>query len=176
MHRGENCMNSNKTTQEMVLTALGMAIVFIATMMIKVPNGLQGYVNLGDGFILLFSSFVRPPYAFLIGGLGSAFADIAGGYGYYFLFTLLIKGIEAFLVSKLISSDSKKSMQYIAYSLGSILMITGYVIADTFVNQSLILALASVPGNCIQAILGIGISVLGYPIVRKWLPPIFTRI
>ena len=39
----------NKQTYEIVLTGLGMALVFVATMFIKVPNALDGYFNLGDG-------------------------------------------------------------------------------------------------------------------------------
>lgn len=37
----------NKQTYEIVLTGLGMALVFVATMFIKVPNALDGYFNLG---------------------------------------------------------------------------------------------------------------------------------
>ena len=33
----------NKQTYEIVLTGLGMALVFVATMFIKVPNALDGY-------------------------------------------------------------------------------------------------------------------------------------
>ena len=68
---------------------LSIAIVFIATLFIKVPNALDGYFNLGDGFILLFASILDPFLAFLVGGLGSALADVAGGYAYYFIPTLL---------------------------------------------------------------------------------------
>ena len=50
----------NKQTYEIVLTGLGMALVFVATMFIKVPNALDGYFNLGDGFILSFASFLNP--------------------------------------------------------------------------------------------------------------------
>ena len=46
------------------------------------------------GFILLFASIVDPLGGFLIGGLGSALADVAGGYAYYFFPTLIIKGLE----------------------------------------------------------------------------------
>ena len=33
----------NKQTYEIVLTGLGMALVFVATMFIKVPNALDGF-------------------------------------------------------------------------------------------------------------------------------------
>ena len=35
-------MMKNKQTYEIVLTGLGMALVFVATMFIKVPNALDG--------------------------------------------------------------------------------------------------------------------------------------
>ena len=98
------------TTQEIVLYALGMAVVFVATMYIKIPNALNGYFNLGDGFILLFASIVDPLGGFLIGGLGSALADVAGGYAYYFFPTLIIKGLEGFVVSYLLAHYSIRNL------------------------------------------------------------------
>ena len=74
---------------DIVTAALGIALVFLATWLLKVPNGIQGYFNLGDGFLLLFASVLNPFLAFMVGGVGSALADITGGYGMYALFTLL---------------------------------------------------------------------------------------
>ena len=51
-------MKSKYSTKEIVLTGLGIATVFVATMYIRIPNAISGYFNLGDGFILLFSSFL----------------------------------------------------------------------------------------------------------------------
>lgn len=95
-------------TKDIVLTGLGIAVVFVATMFIKIPNALDGYFNLGDGFILIFASILDPVLAFLVGGLGSALADVAGGYAYYFIPTLFIKGIEAIAVSALMKKFGKK--------------------------------------------------------------------
>ena len=59
-------MKKNET-QELVLAALGSALVYITTMFIKLPNSIGGYLNLGDGFILLFAGFLHPFTAFLVG-------------------------------------------------------------------------------------------------------------
>ena len=99
---------------DIVTAALGIALVFLATWLLKVPNGIQGYFNLGDGFILLFASVLNPFLAFMVGGVGSALADITGGYGMYALFTLLIKGMEAVLVSWLVCRG-RSSFRYVAY-------------------------------------------------------------
>ena len=59
---------------DIVTAALGIALVFLATWLLKVPNGIQGYFNLGDGFLLLFASVLNPFLAFMVGGVGSALA------------------------------------------------------------------------------------------------------
>lgn len=159
-------MKSKYSTKEIVLTGLGIAIVFCATMYIKIPNALQGYFNLGDGFILLFSSFLAPLPAFLVGGLGSALADLAGGYAHYFFPTLIIKGLEAIIVAILMNKCSKKA-QLPIYVLASIVMIFGYFLFKWYMKQSMIVALSGIPGNIFQAGAGILIAMLAYPLVSK---------
>ena len=162
-------MKSKWTTQQMVLYALGMAIVFIATFYIKIPNALNGYFNLGDGFILLFATIVDPVGGFLIGGLGSALADLAGGYAYYFFFTLVIKGLEGFLVSYLIHRFGEK-IKWGAYTLGCIIMVTGYFFAKWYLKGSMIIAFAGIPENLFQSAVGFAIAIAAYPIVKRSLP------
>lgn len=108
-------MEKTLTTKDIVLTGLGIAVVFVATMFIKIPNALDGYFNLGDGFVLIFASILNPFLAFLVGGLGSALADVAGGYAYYFIPTLLIKGLEAIVVSVLMKKYGKKYKYQLIY-------------------------------------------------------------
>ena len=158
----------NKKVKEQVLAALGIALVFLATYLIKVPNGIQGYFNLGDGFILLFSSLLNPFYAFLIGGIGSGLADIAGGYGIYFIPTLFIKGIEAVLVSLLLHKVTKPLLRYGIYALAGVWMVIGYFMADAFINDSWQLSLTGVPSNIIQAIVGIVIVMVTLPLLKSY--------
>ncbi len=157
----------NNQIYRMVITALGMALVFIATMFIQIPNALDGYFNLGDGFILLFASFLNPFEAFLIGGLGSALADLASGYGYYFFFTLITKGAEGVVVAYLMKKSHSKVSQIAAYSLGSVVMVFGYFIAKYILKQSWAMAFAEVFPNALQGIAGIVIALFAYPIIKS---------
>lgn len=160
-------MNKQKlTTQHIVLYALGMAIVFVATMYMKIPNGLDGYFNLGDGFILLFSSILGPLGGFLVGGLGSALADVAGGYAYYFFFTLGIKGLEGFLVGWLFARYGER-IRWIAYSLGCIIMVSGYFFAKWYLKGSMLIAWSGVAENILQSGIGFAISIICLPIIQK---------
>lgn len=159
-------MKTKYTTNEIVLTALGMALVFVATMFIKIPNPLDGYFNMGDGFLMLFAGLLSPFGAFLVGGLGSAMADLAGGYAYYFIWTLLIKGIEAYLISYLFHRfGAKYRLAY--YGAGSIVMVVGYFFAKWFLKGSAIIALSGVPENIVQSLVGIVIAFVAYPIIQK---------
>lgn len=150
--------------KELCMSALGICLVFCATFLIKIPNGFQGYFNCGDGMILAFAPFVNPLFAFLIGGVGSAIADIVSGYASYALFTLVIKGIEGLLISTLISKFISKSF---VFALGAIWMIIGYFIADSFVNQSLWIGVLSMPVNIVQGITGCILGLILYPILKK---------
>lgn len=159
-------MKKTITIQDMVLTALGMALVFVATMYIKVPNALDGYFNLGDGFILLFASFLSPGLSFLAGGLGSALADVAGGYAYYFLPALLIKGLESVAVSWLIEKYGSRA-RIPAYLLGSVIMVTGYFFAKWYLKGSAVVAAAGIPENLLQTGVGVVIAVVAYPLIQR---------
>lgn len=154
----------NLTTKNIVLTGLGMAIVFIATLFIKIPNALDGYFNLGDGFILLFASILDPFLAFLVGGLGSALADVVGGYAYYFIPTLVIKGLEAIVISCLMQRYGKE-IQIPAYLLGVVIMVIGYFLAKWYLKGSMTIALIGIPENIFQSGIGIVVALLCYPII-----------
>lgn len=160
-------MKTNKQIQQIVLSALGIAIVFVATILIRIPNAMQGYVNMGDGFILLFASILNPGLSFLVGGLGSGLADVTGGYGYYFIFTLITKGLEGFIVAYLLQKNDRPMYRILWYLIGSMFMIGGYFIADSIVNQSVWLGLASVWGNLFQAAMGFLVAIVGYPLLLK---------
>lgn len=55
-------------TRRIVLTAIFIALVYVATLIIQIPiPGTSGYVNLGDSFILLSGYFFGPITGFIAG-------------------------------------------------------------------------------------------------------------
>ena len=82
-------------TREIVTAALMAALACVATMVIKIPSPLQGYLNLGDCIVLVCGWILAPGYAFLAAGIGSALADVLSGYVFYATATLVIKGFMA---------------------------------------------------------------------------------
>ena len=85
----------NHTTHQIVTAALLAALVCVATMLIKIPSPLKGYLNLGDGIVLLCGWFLSPVYGFLAAGIGSGLADLFAGYVIYVPATFVIKGVMA---------------------------------------------------------------------------------
>ena len=84
-------------TQKIVMASLLAALCCVATMIIKIPSPLKGYLNLGDCVVLLSGWMLSPLYGFLAAGIGSALADLFLGYVVYAPVTFLIKGVMAII-------------------------------------------------------------------------------
>ena len=67
---------------QLCLTAVFMALICVATMVIQIPIPL-GYAHLGDCMILLATYLLGPVAGMLASGIGSAMADILTGYANY---------------------------------------------------------------------------------------------
>lgn len=157
----------NERVKTITLYGLGIAVVFCGTFFIKIPNQLDGYMNLGDGFLLLFATIAQPWGAFLIGGVGSALADLVGGYGHYVIPTLLIKGTEALVVAMICRRSDRSAVRTIAYLIGSVIMVTGYFLFKWYLKQSVVVALTGIPGNLLQAALGLIIASVLAPLAMR---------
>ncbi|MDO4701477.1 MAG: ECF transporter S component [Erysipelotrichaceae bacterium] len=155
-----------KTIRDLTLTGLGIALCFVATMYLKIPNAISGYFNMGDGIILLFSSILNPVSAFLVGGVGSAMADFVGGYPHYVIFTLIIKGCQAIVVSLLFQKFGMK-VKYLAYGLGATIMVFGYFFAKWYLKGNVYVAISGLTSNIIQGIAGIIVALALLPVIYK---------
>lgn len=155
--------------KKLVMTALFAALACVATMSIRIPTpGTNGYIHPGDAVVILSGIILGPIYGFLAGGIGSAMADLLGGYFIYVPITLIIKGLIA-LISGIIYQrfgKTKKSC-YICVALGGItdivLVAGGYFICEFFMYGAG--AAASIPANLIQGAGGLIISLVLYPIL-----------
>ena len=88
----QNSIATKTKTHRMVLTAIMTALVFIATFSIKIPVPLtQGYIHIGDSMIFIAVLVLGWRYGAFAAGIGSAMADLFGGYPHWILPTLIIK-------------------------------------------------------------------------------------
>lgn len=149
-------------TRKTVLTALFMAIICVATLVIQIPSpATNGYFNLGDCFVLLAGWFLGPVYGIIAAGVGSALADIITGYFLYVPATFFIKAIMALVAYFIYKAlNSKPFFGKIASTVtAEIIMVLGYFAYEATVLGYGIAAAASVPSNALQGIVGVASSV-----------------
>lgn len=167
-------MNHDKLLK-LVLGALFAALCCVATMLIHIPMpATNGYINLGDGMVLLGAFLLGPSYGFAAGGLGSMLADILLGYASYAPGTFLIKGGTA-LIAALVARNAhgKRGSLILGAVLGEMFMVLGYFAYEALVLCYGLAALASITGNAIQGAVGAVISLAVYkalcsmPFIKK---------
>jgi len=152
------------------------ALVAVTTFAIQIYiPATRGYLNFGDIMIFVSALTFGPIIGGFAGGVGSAISDVAGGYGYYAPYTLVIKGAEGFIAG-LISNRISYKRDVLAVIVAGSEMITGYFLAEFFPLQIGWAALAEVPANIVQIVAG---GLVGLPIaiiIRKRLPEILKPL
>ena len=161
-------MNTKKI-RLLTATALLAALSFCATLFLKIPF-LNGYIHLGDSFVLLAGWLLPPLYATLAAGLGSALADLAAGYPIYIPATFVIKAAMAFLAALLCRKNSSTIHRVLTAFLAEAVMVLGYFFYE-WALYGLGGALPAIGGNVLQAGGGILTSLL----LWQFLTPVFKR-
>lgn len=155
-------MKNNKTTQ-IVISAMFAALCCVATMIIKIPSPLKGYINLGDCIVLLSGFMLSPLYGFLAAGIGSAFADILSGYVIYAPATFIIKGIMALVVCYVCKSLHSMNLptfsRIIASVTAEIIMVIGYFVFEGFM-YGFAASAVNIPANAVQGVAGIFLGII----------------
>ena len=146
-------------TKNIVITAMFAALCCVATMVIKIPSPLKGYINLGDCIVLTAGWLLSPHYAFLAAGLGSALADFLSGYTVYVPATLIIKGSMALIVCIFKNKTKFKDIYKKLFSsiIAEVLMILGYFVFEGFL-YGFGPSIVNIPMNSIQGAVGIIIA------------------
>lgn len=159
---------TDKKLHRLVLSAMFAAIITVATIVIQIPSPMNGYVNMGDLFVLLAAWLLGPVYGTAAAAIGSALADIITSYAYYAPGTFVIKGLMALaayaLFSLLVRENSKSGVKLVGCVLSAVaaeaIMVGGYFLyASLFLGKGLAAA-SSIPGNLVQGAFGIAASVL----------------
>ena len=159
--------------KSLVIASLLAALVCVATMIIKIPTPLNGYVNLGDCVVLLAGWILSPGYGFLAAAIGSALADLFSGYAAYAPATFVIKGavaLVAFVCLKLMNKRiGRLASQIIGAVLAELLMVAGYFVFEGFL-YGFAPSAVNIPANAVQGIAGVIIGVVFVKIFDKIYP------
>ena len=157
-------------TQKIVIAAMLAALTCIATMIIKIPSPLKGYLNLGDCVVLLSGWLLSPLYGFLAAGLGSGLADLISGYGVYVPATFIIKGVMAIAVyfgfRFLQNKVTNISARIVSGIVAELIMVFGYYVFEGFL-YGFGASLVNIPANAVQGVAGLIIGTILVKIFEK---------
>ena len=152
------------------MAALMAALACVATMIIKIPSPLKGYLNLGDCIVLTAGWLLSPTYGFLAAGLGSAMADVFSGYVTYAPATFIIKGLMALIAFYGFKLLNKKignlPSRIISGIVAEIVMILGYFVFEVLL-YGFITSAVNIPANGVQGIAGLIIGVILIKVFEK---------
>jgi uncharacterized membrane protein len=144
--------------------AIFAALVAVATLLFVVPiPATSGYFNLGETLIYAAALLLGPAVG-AVAGAGASIADVLVA-AQYAPGTLTIKAIEGFLVGFLYTELNKKIKSItvcasIAVAVGGLEMVAGYFLYETLaLSYPVPLALAEVPFNIMQMLVGLAIAV-----------------
>ena len=153
-------------TQKIVLAALMAALTCVATMIVKIPSPMKGYVNLGDCVVLTAGWILSPGYGFLAAGIGSALADLFSGYVIYAPATFVIKGgmaVIAFLLFHVLKKVTGKiAARLLSGVSAEIFMVLGYFLFEGIL-YGFGPSLVNIPANAAQGVAGV---VIGFVLIK----------
>lgn len=134
-----------------------VALTCLTTLFVRIPLPSRGYFNVGDVAVVfggLVLGFMNPRqgvvWAVAACGVGSALADIFGGFAVFAPLTLAAKGAEGALAA--VAASRTGTAQYALLAMGGMAMVAVYFIGETLMpNIGLQGAVAEIVPNLIQA-------------------------
>ena len=152
-----------------VISAMFAAFVCVATIVIKIPTPLNGYINLGDCVILVAAFLLPCGYAALAAGVGSCLADVLLGYMAYAPATFVIKSlmvIVAFVVAKLLKRKKRILVNVLPGVFAELWMVLGYYVFEGFM-YGFSASLVNIPMNLIQGVAGLVLAIILIKVLKK---------
>lgn len=161
----------NNVTKKIVTASILAALVCVATMIIKIPSPFKGYINLGDGIVLISGWLLSPAYGFLAAGIGSGLADILSGYALYAPVTFIVKGIMALVAywgfSLLHKKLGTQFSRIISGVLSEICMVLGYFVFEAIL-YGIAAAAMNITANIVQGVAGVVIGTVLMQLFEKY--------
>ena len=160
-------MKKYMSAKDITKIAIMAALVFIATFLIKIPS-LNGYTHIGDSMVIISALILGKKKGALAAGLGAALCDLLSGYMQYVIPTFLIKAIMVLIIATISENliNKTKFAWIFGAIIGSTFQVIGYYLVEAIL-YGFAVALASVPANIIQSIVGITLAVILATVFEK---------
>ncbi|MFO7317031.1 MAG: ECF transporter S component [Bacilli bacterium] len=170
----KNMQNSRTKTVDLVIQAMLIALVFISTVFlnIKLPiasNG--GLVHLGTAMLFIASILFGPKKGAIAGAVGMGLFDLVGGWLVWAPITIISRALQGYIVGKIAWSKGSQGeslpKNIFAMIVSVPVMIGVYYIGEAIMFSSLIIPLASIPGDLVQNAIGMMIAIPVCLVLKK---------
>ncbi len=159
-------VSSHQKTLELTMTALFIALTYVATAFINVripfiaANG--GLIHLGNMPLFIAAAIYGKKTGALAGALGMGLFDLSCGWVAWAPFTFVICGLIGWTYGAITQEHKAKGWLIAGVIAVAVIKVVGYYIAEGIIYGNWIVPFASIPGNLVQ----IGVAgVIGVPII-----------
>jgi uncharacterized membrane protein len=136
----------------MVLTGMGIALVFVATLFInlRLPIGQGGLIHLGNVPLFLFAIIYGKKIGAMAGAFGMGLFDLMGGWTPWAPATFIIVGLMGYTVGVIAEKKDDLAGYTLAIILACAIKVAGYYVAEALIYGNWVQPVLSVPGNLMQ--------------------------
>jgi uncharacterized membrane protein len=136
----------------MVLTGMGIALVFVATLFInlRLPIGQGGLIHLGNVPLFLFAIIYGKKIGAMAGAFGMGLFDLMGGWTPWAPATFIIVGLMGYTVGVIAERKDDLTGYTLAIILACAIKVAGYYVAEALIYGNWVQPVLSVPGNLMQ--------------------------
>ena len=154
-------------TKELTKLAMMIALTVTLSLLFIIPiPATKGFVTLCEVGVYASALLFGRSGGFLVGALSGGLIDMISGYPEWAIFSIIIHGLQGFILGYLYNKYPSKRSLAIGFLLASVFMIAGYAFA-TALLFGWPAGLASIPGNSIQNIFGIAVTVPLYHALQR---------
>ena len=145
------------STKDMVLAGMGIALVFVATLInIKLPIGQGGLIHLGNVPLFLFAILFGRKTGAIAGAFGMGLFDLMGGWTPWAPATFMVVGLMGYTVGLVAERNDSTAGYVLAVVLAGVSNVAGYYVAEALIYGNWVQPVLSIPGNLMQ----IGVAAL----------------
>jgi uncharacterized membrane protein len=164
MQKTTTATYSSSRTFELIIAAMSIALVFVATLLLNIrlpiaANG--GLVHLGTAMLFIIAILFGPKTGAIAGAIGMGFFDLFSGWTLWAPISFVARGLQGYLVGKIAWSNGRNGnstgFNILACIVSVPFMLAIYYIGEAIMFKSLIVPAASIPGNLVQN--GVGLIV-----------------
>ena len=140
------------STKDMVLTGMGIALVFVATLFInlRLPIGQGGLIHLGNVPLFLFAILFGRKTGAIAGAFGMGLFDLMGGWTPWAPATFMVVGLMGYTVGLVAERNDSTAGYVLAVVLACVIKVAGYYVAEALIYGNWVQPVLSIPGNLMQ--------------------------